>query len=126
MIRARQDVLARLPAASLSTRIVVSWSCRAPLEMGLPSSDDYEEISAFEETLINFVQEGAILAFVFTSAGIVEYSFYTSDQEWFLDRLNEALADKPPVPIEISAEDDPDWTEYRSLMQAVGIDGAAT
>lgn len=126
MIRARQDILARLPAASLSTRIVVSWSCRGPLEMGLPSSDDYEEISAFEQTLINFVQEGAILAFVFTSAGIVEYSFYTSDQEWFLERLNEALADKSPVPIQISADDDPDWAEYRSLMQAVGIDGAAT
>lgn len=126
MIRARQDILARLPAASLSTRIVVSWNCRSPLEMGLPSSDDYEEISAFEEMLLNFVQEGSILAFVFTSAGIVEYSFYTSDQEWFLERLNEALADKPSVPIEISAEDDPDWTQYRSLMQAVGIDGAAT
>ena len=48
---------------------------------------------------------------MFTSAGIVRYNFYTSDQEWFLERLNEALADKPPVPIEISAEDDPDWTE---------------
>lgn len=126
MIRARQDILARLPAASLSTRIVLSWSCRASLEMGLPSREDYGEITAFEETLINFLQEGAILAFVFTSAGIVEYNFYTSDQEWFLERLNEALADKPPVPIEISAEEDPDWAEYRSLMEAVGMDDAAT
>lgn len=125
MIRARQDILALLPAASLSTRIVVSWSCRAPLETGLPSPDDYEEITDFEETLVAFVEEGAVLAFVITSAGTVAYSFYTSSQEWFLERLNEALADRPTAPIEIWAEQDPDWMEYRSLMQAVGVDGAA-
>jgi hypothetical protein len=57
--------------------------------------------------------KSSILAFVVTSAAIVEYTFYTSDPEWFVERLNEALADQPPVPIEISAEADPNWTEYR-------------
>jgi hypothetical protein len=123
MIRARKDLLAHLPASDLSTRIVLSWSCRAPLPSGLPSNDDYEELGSFEETLVRFVDEGAVLAFVFTRGGIVEYSFYTSDSGWFMERLNEALADKPVVPIDVAAEDDPDWAEYRSLMRAVGLGG---
>jgi hypothetical protein len=119
MIRARSDILPLLPAKSLSMRIVVGWSCWSPNQFGLPSSDDYAEITAFEETLLSHLEEGAILAFTHTTGGVVEYNFYTADTEWFLDRLNEALEDTPPVPIEIGAEEDPDWTEYRSLMQAV-------
>ena len=118
-------MLGYLPSAELSTRVTLSWNCRAPLDIGLPSNDDYEEIGAFEETLIAAVDEGAVLAFVFSAGGIVEYSFYTSDSNWFMDRLNEALADKPVVPIEIAAEEDPEWAEYRSLMRAVGLDGPA-
>jgi hypothetical protein len=119
MIRAREDILGLLPAPGLTTRVMVSWSCRVPLTSGLPSPDDYDELGDFEGTLINFVEEGAILAFVYTTEGVVEYSFYTSDAEWFLERLNEAMSDKGDVPIEIVAEQDPDWSEYRLLMGAV-------
>jgi hypothetical protein len=122
MIRAREDILGLLPAPALTTRVIVSWTCQAPLESGLPSRDDYDELGDFEGMLVNFVEEGAVLAFVYTTEGVVEYSFYTSDAEWFLERLNEALSDKGDVPIEIAAEQDPDWSEYRTLMQAV--DGA--
>ena len=52
------------------------------------------KLPAFEETLVSFVEEGAILAFIITSGGIVEYNFYTSDHEWFIERLNEAFADR--------------------------------
>lgn len=120
MIRAREDILGLLPAPALTTRVMVSWMCRAPLESGLPSSDDYDELGDFEGTLVNFVEEGAILAFVYTTEGVVEYNFYTSDSEWFLERLNEAMSDKGDVPIEITAESDADWSEYRTLMSAVG------
>lgn len=126
IIRARSDILSLLPAESLTMRVVVSWTCRAPNEFGLPSSDDYGEIAAFEETLVSYLEEGAILAFTYTTGGVVEYNFYTSDTEWFLERLNEALDDEPPMPIEIRAEDDPDWEEYRSLMGAVAAGSEAS
>src|SRR5690349_21817355 len=125
MIRARQDLLEYLPTAGLATRIVLSWNCGAPLESGLPSSEDYEEIGAFEERLVGVVGEGAVLAFVFTGGGTVEYNFYTSDSGWFMDRLNEALAGEAVVPITIGAEQDPEWAEYRSLMRGVGLGGSA-
>lgn len=125
MIRARQDILGLLPAPSLTTRVVVTWACRAPLNVGLPSASDYDEINDFEDSLVNFVQEGAVLAFVFTTSGVVEYNFYTSDSDWFVERLNKALSDKPSVPIELAAKDDPDWTEYRSLMRAAKLEPAA-
>ena len=119
IIRARSDILPLLPAESLTTRVVVSWNCRAPNAFGLPSSDDYGEIATFEETLVSHLEEGAVLAFTYTTAGVVVFFFFLCVFEWFIERLNEALDDKPPMPIEIRAEDDPDWEEYRSLMEAV-------
>jgi hypothetical protein len=125
MIRARQDILGLLPAPSLSTRVVVTWACRDPLNVGLPSASDYDEIKDFEDSLVSFVQEGAVLAFVFTASGLVAYTFYTSDSDWFVERLNEAMSHKAALPIELAGEDDPDWAEYRSIMKAVGLDPAA-
>src|SRR5262249_24138231 len=95
MIRARQDLLTVGPESGLSERVVVTWQCRAPIEIGLPSESDYKEIAEFEEILVAFVEEGAILAFVVTQDGCVNLHFYTANSEWFLERLNEALADKP-------------------------------
>lgn len=125
MIRARQDLGKWLPAATLTTRIIIKWQCRSPVDVGFPSPADYEEIHSFEDTLMNFVQEGAILAFVLTSGGIVEYNLYTSDTSWFMERLNEAMMHKPVAPIEIAAESDPDWSEYRSLMRLCGFEDSA-
>jgi len=48
MIRAREDILGLLPAPALCLRVMVSWTCRAPLESGLPSTDDYDELGEFE------------------------------------------------------------------------------
>lgn len=67
-----------------------------------------------------FVEEGAILAFVITQDGCANLNFYTASSEWFFERLNEALADKPPVPIEITAEEDPRWSEYLAVLEATG------
>ena len=125
MIRARQDLLALITDCDLPIRVIVKWKCRAPLSLGLPSPDDYHEISAFEESVMSFLEGGAILAFVLAHDGVVEYNFYTRDSAWFVGRLNDALADKPIVPIDLTSEDDSDWTEYRSLLRRVGMDGSA-
>jgi hypothetical protein len=120
MIRARQGLLPQALTSGLDQRVVISWQCRAPLESGLPSEADYAELREFESLIVAFVEHGAILAFVITQDGAVHLNFYTTSTEWFLERLNEALVDKPPVPIELSAEPDPDWMEYAAVLRATG------
>ena len=51
-----------------------------------------------------------------------------SDGEWFLARGPSVIVrarqdlrdDKPPVPIEITAEEAPQWSEYLAVLEAVG------
>ena len=121
MIRARRNLLPLAVDSGLSERVVVTWRCRAPLDSGLPSAADYEELAQFEELLVQFFEYGAILAFVITRDGSANLNFYTSSQDWFLERLNDALADKPVMPIELSGAEDPDWSEYRDVLEAIGM-----
>jgi len=125
MIRARPDLLPAVLGAGLNERVVVSWQCRNPLGSGLPSNTDYAEIKEFEGLIVRFLEEGALLAFVLTEDGAVNMNFYTSDTGWFVERLNEALEDKPVQPIELTSESDPDWTEYRAMLEATGMSTAS-
>jgi hypothetical protein len=125
MIRARQDLLPAVLGAGLNERVVVTWQCRNPLSSGLPSNTDYAEIKEFEGLIVRFLEDGALLAFVLTEDGAVNMNFYTSDTGWFVERLNEALEDKPVQPIELTAESDPDWAEYRAMLEATGMSVAS-
>ena len=123
MIRARQDLLPAVLGAGLNERVIVTWQCRNPLSSGLPSNTDYAEIKEFEGLIVRFLEDGALLAFVLTEDGTVNMNFYTSDTGWFVERLNEALEDKPVQPIELTTESDPDWSEYRAMLEAAGMSG---
>lgn len=125
MIRARQDLLPAALGAGLNERVIVTWQCRNPLASGLPSSTDYAEIKEFEGLIVRFLEDGALLAFVLTEDGAVNMNFYTSDTDWFVERLNEALEDKPVQPIELSTESDPQWTEYQAMLEATGMSAAS-
>ena len=125
MIRARQDLLPAALGAGLNERVVVTWQCRNPLSSGLPSNTDYAEIKEFEGLIVRFLEDGALLAFVLTQDGAVNMNFYTSDTDWFVERLNEALEDKPVQPIELTSESDPDWTEYLAMLEATGMSAAS-
>ena len=125
MIRARQDLLPAVLGAGLNERVIVTWQCRNPLSSGLPSNTDYAEIKEFEGLIVRFLEDGALLAFVLTEAGTVNMNFYTSDTGWFVERLNEALEDKPEQPIELTAESDPEWSESRAMLEAAGMNAAS-
>ena len=69
---------------------------------------------------MEFLEYGAILAFVVTQGGTANLNFHTSSQDWFVERLNDALGDKPAMPIELSGVEDPDWSEYQAVLDAIG------
>jgi len=68
-----------------------------------------------------FLEHGAILAFVLTREGAVRLNLYTADAAWVVERMNEALADKPPMPIDLFAEKDAQWAEYDAVLRATGM-----
>lgn len=66
----------------------------------------------------------AILTGIYTGAGERNWIFYTFGTESFNGFLNRALAPFPQLPLEIYAENDPDWAEYEE-MRSVTADAVS-
>ena len=64
----------------------------------------------------------AILTGIYTGNGKREWIFIARNTQAFGERLNEALAGLPALPIEIYAEKDPDNEEYKDMLELQGDD----
>jgi Family of unknown function (DUF695) len=85
---------------------------------GMPVSPDREMQDEFEETICTALNAvaGSTLALVVTGDDLKEWTFYAESIDLFMDTLNEALAGKPIVPIEIHNDEDPEWTVYTRFL----------
>ncbi len=65
----------------------------------------------------------AVLTGIYTGAGKREMVFYAKSTHIFDKKLNAALADLPLLPLEIAAENDPEWAEYDEMRELSEIYG---
>ena len=91
--------------------------------LGFPdeaTSHCLEEVTqAFEDNLKG--KNTAILTGIYTGAGERNWIFYTFSTDVFGKFLNRALASFPLLPLDIYAENDPDWAEYDEMRAAIGL-----
>lgn len=86
---------------------------------GMPSDAEGELM----EQVINALQKAvekdklAILTGIYTGNNERTLVFYTRTSRVFGERLNEALASFPQLPITLYVEIDPDWNEYQELCE---------
>lgn len=59
----------------------------------------------------------AVMTGIYTGAGRRDWIFYTLSTHIFQKKLNDALASLPLLPLQITAENDPDWEEYEEMRQ---------
>ena len=59
----------------------------------------------------------AVLTGIYTGAGERNWVFYTMSLHIFSKKFNEALADFEMLPLEFYADNDPDWLEYKELLE---------
>ncbi len=102
-------------------RLIIAWSYEATNSSGMPTNEQTKKLQEFEDALIASLdpERLAILAFVFTTKGTREWHFYISSVDQVGPKINEALADKPGLPIELEAVDDPDWSELSAVLSQV-------
>lgn len=121
-ISGRSDIDEFIQSGKLKERVEVTWHYEADAK-GLPAIDKEAQImEAVEERLRNALEKDklAILTGIYTGQGVREWVFITRNTPAFGQRLNEALAGLPELPIEIYAEQDPDNEEYKSLLEIKG------
>lgn len=121
-ISGRCDIEGFINSKKMKQRMEVTWRYE-PDEKGMPKIDKEAQIMEEVENRLRTAMEKdklAILTGIYTGQGKREWIFIARNVNAFGERLNNALAGLPQLPIEIYAEDDPDNEEYKSLLEIKG------
>lgn len=121
MVTGRLDVAKFRSNPRFSIRVEVSWTYNDAPDATMPTEQDS---AIMEEATDNFNRildkdPVAVLTGIYTGAGRRDWVFYTASTNIFNKKLNEALAPLPLLPLQIYAENDPDWAEYDEMIEAI-------
>jgi hypothetical protein len=96
--------------------MVVSWKYQPQNEKGMPSDSDWERMVSLENLLESLeTKRAAFMMISVTCNGTKEWQWYSRDSEEYLKYINSALSGQEPFPIEISQEEDPEWSEHLGI-----------
>jgi hypothetical protein len=121
LIRAREG-LGDLISQERHRRLLrIVWCYDIDHPSGLPSPELSEEMGFFENMIVEALEADRLCVFfgVILHNGAKEWLAYTSDAQDAQDtcnRINLALQDYEPFPIEMTVDDDPNWGEYHKLL----------
>jgi len=121
-ISGRSGIEEFIKSGKMKQRMEVTWKYKGD-DKGLPCDDDEAMLmEQVEDTLRTALEKDklAILTGIYTGQNKREWIFITRNLNAFGERLNNALAEFPQLPIEIYAEDDPENEEYKSLLEIKG------
>jgi hypothetical protein len=120
LLRFRPNLKKCLGDPRFSRRLQVTWTCQRS-NTGMPSPEESDSMKPMEDRLVEALEESdaGVLAFVFTQGGTRTWNFYVAESADLGGLINHALADLPPLPIELSIEDDPEWSELAQLYESV-------
>ncbi len=99
--------------------LTFTWNYAESQECELPTEAQSDEMRVFEDSLVATFdpERTAILAFVFTEAGVRVWHYYVGDLDDLGDRINTALSySSSRLPVEIAIEDDAEWQEFRLVL----------
>jgi hypothetical protein len=107
-------------SGNYNERLEIVWH----YEDSILSDDLAKQMEEAQERIRHAVEKDklAVLTGIYTGNGERCWDFYTRKVQYFCDRLNAALSEMPPLPLNLSAETDPDWEEYLD-MYADGDNG---
>jgi Family of unknown function (DUF695) len=93
--------------------MVISWKYESADQNGMPSKSDYDRMVLLENLLESIeTKQTAFLTVSVTCNGVKEWQWYSRDQKEAMAALNSALSGQNPFPIQISQQQDPEWSAY--------------
>jgi hypothetical protein len=114
MVTGRRDIDAFKNNPKYHIRIDITWKYA---DAGMPNDTDAELMGKVTDALgETFAKDPiAVMTGIYTGAGERNWVFYTLSTNIFGRKLNESLADLPLLPLQIAAENDPEWAEYTEM-----------
>ncbi|MFM0492253.1 DUF695 domain-containing protein [Paraburkholderia graminis] len=100
-------------------RVIITWKYDS--ETGMPAADVREWMDAMEDALTVAVEEDEFASLVLVSTGenVREWTYYARSGDEFMLRLNQALGDRPRVPVNIHIGEDSQWTTFDEFRRRV-------
>jgi hypothetical protein len=97
---------------------IVSWPYDGSQRNGMPTVEVNERMLVLEHALNDREDQGHCRhAYSRTGNNLKELALYVSSREQFMGAFNRALVDEPRFPIQITFYEDPEWTDFRAIMQ---------
>lgn len=119
MVTGRVDVDKFRANPRYSIRVELSWAYEGDAS-GMPDQGTSELMEQVQERLQRAFHKDpvAVLTGIYTGDDRRDWVFYTTSTHIFGRKLNESLADLPLLPLQVYAENDPDWAEYAEMSEA--------
>ena len=120
MVTGRKGVDPVIESGRFNDRVEVTWKYGTA---GMPG----DETARLMEQVDNALREEfgrdavAVLTGIYTGEGQRNWVFYVSSLQSFRYRFNHALEPFETLPLEIYAEHDPEWAEYREMRSLTEI-----
>jgi Family of unknown function (DUF695) len=124
LIRVRTDVRDLAGHPALPNLLQISWTYLLEgqqVQVGLPTRDQAEEMTIFENRIVDALQSDpvALLVSVNTRQGERRWLWYCGAPDETERRLNAVLGRDASFPITLETLADPEWKFYRDLVSAV-------
>ncbi len=117
MVTGRRDVEKFRDNPKYSIRVEVSWKYDGESN-GMPDTATSQLMEEVHDALAVFAKDPvAVMTGIYTGDNRRDWVFYTLSTHIFQKKINEALAAFPLLPLEIYAENDPDWAEYAEMRE---------
>ncbi len=117
IVTGRTDVQKFRSKERNNIRVEVSMPYTPGGELGFPDDETAGLLEKITDSFSMLLKgkNTAILTGIYTGAGRRDWVFYTFNTDIFNGFLNRALAPFPELPLEIHAENDPEWAEYDEM-----------
>lgn len=123
IVTGRRDVGSFRNNPRYSIRVNIGWPYSGDAT-GMPQGETSTLMEEVTERLADAFDRDpvAVMTGIYTGDNRRDLVFYTISTHILGRKLNEALADLPQLPLEISCENDPDWLEYDEMSSMLPDD----
>jgi len=101
---------------------VISWKYDGASRNGMPPNDVNQRMIILENAIDGLVAAGFMRhAYSRTGNGLKEFAYYIHDRDAFIGQFNAALAAHAPYPIAIDFYSDPEWQDFKVILESIAV-----
>jgi hypothetical protein len=118
-LRFRNNLESFIKTNHYKSRFIIIWNYDSSNFAGMPVDKDLILMGKMENLLVADLEDDlqAVLSFVYTTKNQKEWHWYSTDISETGSRTQAILSTFGKLPITLNSKEDPDWSEYKSVLK---------